>query len=308
MKKICLPQTVHLRIFIFSAILALAGLFYTPQLDAGIYKWVDEKGVIHYSNRLTSDSGNVEIVSPEYKHDEAADQERVKDDQKTKDALTEEIKTEEQQASGAEQKKLEKEQKKLTEAKQNQPDLSAYGCFSPSYSILMGRGTFQPIIPRNLSEVEYQELKKLFKGLDGFWVGNAQAIGCTESEGEVLEQTEHYSIKSEATMDQTGQFILLSDLYSRENGSSVNQTLYFYLSEEQLASVPNIKVSDIELISVSSDELVYLVKSKVGGRGMLRHEIVTAIKKTGERSFSLERFLYFNGRLISKSICHLERL
>ena len=126
MKKICLPQTVHLRIFIFSAILALAGLFYTPQLDAGIYKWVDEKGVIHYSNRLTSDSGNVKIVFPEYKHDEVADQERVKDDQKTKDALTEEIKTEEQQASGAEQKKLEKEQKKLTEAKQNQPDLSAY--------------------------------------------------------------------------------------------------------------------------------------------------------------------------------------
>ena len=172
----------------------------------------------------------------------------------------------------------------------------------------MGRGTFQPIIQRDLSEVEYQELKKLFKGLDGFWVGNAQAIGCTESEGEVLEQVEHYSIKSEATMDHTGQFILLSDLYSRENGSSVNQTLYFYLSEEQLASVPNIKVSDIELISVSSDELVYLVKSLVGGRGMLRHEIVTAIKKTGEKSFSLERFLYFNGRLISKSICHLERL
>jgi hypothetical protein len=173
----------------------------------------------------------------------------------------------------------------------------------------MGRGTFEPIILRDLSEVEYQELKKLFRGLDGYWVGNAQAIGCTESEGKVLEQMEQYSIKLKATMHRTGQFILLSDLYSSENGSSENQTLYFYLSEEQLASVPNIKVSDIELISVSFDELVYLEKRlRVGGRGMLRHEIVTAIKKTGEKSFSLERFLYFNGRLISKSICHLERL
>jgi len=36
MKKICLPQTVHWRIFIFSAILALTGLFCTPQLDAEI--------------------------------------------------------------------------------------------------------------------------------------------------------------------------------------------------------------------------------------------------------------------------------
>ena len=51
MKKMCLPQTVHWRIFIFSAILALTGLFFTSQLDAEIYKWVDEKGVIHYSDQ-----------------------------------------------------------------------------------------------------------------------------------------------------------------------------------------------------------------------------------------------------------------
>jgi hypothetical protein len=38
-------QTVHWRIFIFSAILALTGLFCTPQLDAEIYQWVDENGV-----------------------------------------------------------------------------------------------------------------------------------------------------------------------------------------------------------------------------------------------------------------------
>lgn len=295
-------QTVHWRIFIFPAILALTGLLCKPQLDARIYQWVDGNGVIHYSNKLPADDRNGIKAFDEYPHNESEHIDRLETDQKELDEPIEIINKEKQQTSGEKQKKIEK-------AKQYQPDLFAYGCFSPSYSILMGRGTFEPIIPRDLSEVEYQELKKLFKGLDGFWVGNAQAIGCTESEGEVLEQMEHYSIKSKATMHRTGQFILLSDLYSRENGSSENQTLYFYLSEEQLASVPNIKVSDIELISVSSDELVYLEKRlRVGGRGMLRHEIVTAIKKTGERSFSLERFLYFNGRLISKSICHLERV
>ena len=118
MKKMCLPQTVHWRIFIFSAILALTGLFFTSQLDAEIYKWVDEKGVIHYGNILPADSGNVKIVSREYRHDIAADQKRVKADQKIIDTLTEEIKTEEQQASVDKQKKLE-------EAKQNQPPLFA---------------------------------------------------------------------------------------------------------------------------------------------------------------------------------------
>jgi hypothetical protein len=90
--------TVHWRIFIFSAILALTGLFCTPQLNAEIYQWVDEKGVKHYSNTPPADAGNAKIVSGEYQHDEAADQKRVKTDQKKLDALTEKIKKEEQQA------------------------------------------------------------------------------------------------------------------------------------------------------------------------------------------------------------------
>jgi hypothetical protein len=95
MKKICLPQMVHWRIIIFSAILALTGLFCTSQLDAEIYQWVDENGVKHYSNMPPANAGNVKIVSGEYRHDEAADQKRVKTDQKKIDAFTEKIKKEE---------------------------------------------------------------------------------------------------------------------------------------------------------------------------------------------------------------------
>ncbi len=105
MKKICLPLTVYSRIFIFSAILALTGLFFTPQLNAEIYQWVDENGVKHYSNTPPANSGNAKIVSGEYKHDEAADQKRVKTDQKKLDALTEKIKKEEQQPKAAEEAK-----------------------------------------------------------------------------------------------------------------------------------------------------------------------------------------------------------
>jgi hypothetical protein len=105
MKKICLPQTVHSRIFIFSAIIAFTGLFCTPQLDAEIYQWVDEKGVKHYSNTPPTDAGNAKIVSGEYRHDEAADQKRVKTDQKKIDVLTEKNKKEEQQAKIVEKAK-----------------------------------------------------------------------------------------------------------------------------------------------------------------------------------------------------------
>jgi hypothetical protein len=148
---------MHWRIFIFSAILALTGLFCTPQLDAEIYKWVDEYGVKRYSNMPPENAVNVKTVE-EIQHDEDADQERVKVDQKTLDTLTEEIKKEEQQASVEKQKELEEEQNNLEPAKQNQPPLPTSECFSPSYSIQQGRGVNQAIIPRDLMEGEYEDL------------------------------------------------------------------------------------------------------------------------------------------------------
>jgi hypothetical protein len=289
-------QTVPWRIFIFSAILALTSLFFTPQLDSKIYQWVDENGVKHYSNRPPANAGSVKKVFDEYKHDEAADQERIKTDQKEMDALNEKIKKEEKQASLEEQKKLIEEQKKSMEeqqkleaAKQDQLHWFASGCFSPSYSIQQGRGVFEKIIPRDFIEGEYQDLQKLFKGLDGDWAGNAQVLGCKETDGEVRGQMENYSIKSEGTLNSRGQFVFKSDLYSMEKKTTHHEIFRLYLS------------ADIELISVSSDELVYVEKRQTrSGSGVRQvREIVTTIKKTGEASVSLERVIYLNGRLIS---------
>jgi hypothetical protein len=295
-------QTVHWRILIISAILALTGLFCTPQLDAKIYQWIDENGAKHYSNSPPTNAGNVKIVD-EYEYDEAADQKRVKADQKEMDALTEKIKKEEQQASVEEQKKLE-------EGQQNQPHLFASECFSPSYSIQKGRGVFEAVIPRDLMEGEYQDLQKLFQGLDGNWSGNALVLGCNETPDEGREQIDNYSIKSKGTMQSTGQFVLESSMYSVEKRHTEHKLLRLYLNEEKLAKQPNIKVADIELISVSSNELVYVEKgqTKSGSEARIGREIVTTIKKSGEASFTLERVFYVNGRLISKSIWHLESI
>jgi hypothetical protein len=301
-------QTVHWRIFIIAAILGLTGLFCTTQLDAEIYKWVDEKGVIHYSNSFPADSENAIIVSREYEHDEAADQERVKADQKTIDTLTEEIKTEEQQARVEKEKKLEEEQKKLTETKQNQPTLSASECFSPSYSIQQGRGVNEAIIPRDLMEGEYQDLQKLFQGLKGNWEGNAFVLVCEGTQDEVHKVFDDYSVKSEGKLLSTGQFDLKSTLHSQERKETHNENLHLYLDPKKLTSEPNISVANIELISVSSDELAYVEKrqNRSGSGTFLMGETATTIKKTGEASFSLKKILYFNGRLTTINTWHLE--
>jgi len=300
--------TVHWRIFIFSAILALMGLFFTLQLDAEIYQWVDENGVKHYSNMPPADAGNAKIVSGEYRHDEAADQERVKADQKAIDALTEETKTEEQQASVEKQKKLEEEQKKLTEVKQTQPPLSVSECLSPSYSIQQGRGVNEAIIPRDLMEGEYQDLQELFQSLEGNWEGNALVLVCEGTQDKVRKVVDEYSVKSEGKMPTTGQFDLKATLYSQEKKGTHHENLRLYLDSKKLTSEPNISIADIELILVSSDELAYVEKrqSRSGSGASEMRETVTTFKKAGEASFLLERILYFNGRLITISTWHLE--
>ena len=116
-EKMSSKYTVHWRIFIFAATLALTGLFGAPQLDAEIYQWVDENGVKHYSNTPPADAGSVKIVSGEYRHDEAADQKRVKGDRKTMDALTGKNEKEEKQANVAEKAKA---------AEDTQADASCY--------------------------------------------------------------------------------------------------------------------------------------------------------------------------------------
>jgi hypothetical protein len=114
-------------------------------------------------------------------------------------------------------------------------------------------------------------------------------------------------------MDSSGQFVLDSTLSSRKKKTRQHETLRLYLSAEKLASEPNISVADIELISVSRDELTYVKKSRrkqsrsSGGGGMVKvQETETTIKKTGATSFVFEKLIYLQGKLITISTWHLE--
>jgi hypothetical protein len=308
MKKICMPHTGHWRIFIFSAILALAGFVCTLQLNAEIYQWVDENGVKHYSNSPPAKAENVKILSGGYRYDEAADQERAKVDQKTIDTLTEEIKTEEQQVQMEKQKiLLEKEQKNLEDAKKNQPILFSSECFSPSYSIQQGRGKFEAVIPRELMASEYRNLQELFQSLDGEWEGNAMELVCEETQGKVRKMVENYSVKSEVKMRSRRQFDLQATLYSMKKRESHQESIRLYLDPKKLASKPDTSTPDIELISVSPDELVYVEneQDRSGSGALLVRERVVTIKKTVKASFLFETINYYNGMLVTVTTCNL---
>lgn len=310
MDRICLPQIVQWCIFIFSIILALMGLFCAEQLNADIYQWVDENGVKHFSNASPANAGNAKIVFDEHQHDEAADENRVKTDQKTIDALIEEIKKKEQQAKAIVEKQV-----KFMNVKQNQQSLFGSKCFGPSYSIQQGRGVRHGIVPRYLMPGEFDDLLELFESLRGDWYGAAWGRTCKDINGEVYQEINNYTIKSEGTMHSRGQFILKSNLYSRESKSTHLDALPLYLDPKKLTTQEGISVSDLELISVSSDHLIYVQKGAtllpgIGDQVALRkdreREFVTTIIKTGINSFSFERLFYISGKLKTINTWHLE--
>ena len=310
MDRICRPQIVQWRILIFSTILAMMALFCARQLNADIYQWVDKNGVKHFSNAPPANAGNAKIVFDEHRRDKAADENRVKTDQKTIEALIEEEKRKEQQA-----KAIWEKQQKFMNVRQNQQSLFGSSCFGPSYSVQQGRGVRHGIVPRYLMPGEFEELLALFESLKGDWYGAAWERTCKDFKGEVYQVINNFTIKSEGRMHSRGQFILKSNLYSRESNSTRLEAIPLYLDPKKLTTQEGISVSDLELISVSSDYLVYVQKgapslSAEGDQMTLlkdrQREFVTTIKKTGKGSFSFERLFYIGGRLKTINIWHLE--
>ena len=227
-----------------------------------------------------------------------------------------EIKQEEQLARIEKQKRLKEEQvrldaqARLEKERENRPPISPSTCFSPSYSIQQGRTIYERIIPSYIGESEYIDLQKLFQGLEGEWSGDGWVLFCTQTDGIVNEELDNYSINSIGRVHRgTGEFVIESALHNRDRWTKEDNILRLYLSEKILAENANLAVPDIELISVSSDELVYVNKRKnrrvSGPRRFL--ERVNTIKKTSETSFLLERIVYLGGMLRSISSWHLER-
>jgi len=311
MKKIWMPQTLVGRVLIFGAILAATGFFCALGLHADIYQWLDENGVTHYSNSPPQQVENFEKMSDEYRYDEAADQERVKADQKAIDELTEESDKEKQKVHVEQQTKIfEEEQKESEAAGENRPHLFTSECFSPSYSVQQGRGAFEAVIPRELMTGEYRNLQALFGSLDGKWAGNAMATACEGSPDSIRKVVDTYSVESEGRMVATAsgkQFDLETNFYSMEKRESHQENFRFYLDSKKLALEPDISTSDIELITISPNKLVYVKNTQPRNQSgaFSARETVVAIEKTGNASFLVEKFHYYNGMMVAVDTWHL---
>ena len=188
-------------------------------------------------------------------------------------------------------------------------NLYAVECFSPPPSVLNGRGLFEDIVSRHLSQLEQTDLKSLFESLEGDWAGTAEVFICDSREGVLEKQTEAYSLKAEIEMDRSGNFFLGVEFYSREKNSRHQDGIRLYLNGPVLSMEPNNNISDIEILAASYDELSYVKKSRrtSGSGAPTVQEFVITIKKLDDSSFVFERVFFLRGRLISINTWHLEK-
>ena len=189
----------------------------------------------------------------------------------------------------------------------------AFECYSPPPSVEEGREVFEQIKPRDLVDDEHRDLGELLQSLAGRWTGNAEVEACRDMGDEFITETEEYSIESKIDWRRSGEFSINSSLSSQKKRTKHQNRLYLCLNRKRLATVCNVAVSNIELIKAASDELVYVQKTSKrpdrlhgeGGSDKVR-ETITAIQKTGDTSFTLEKLIYLQGKLTSKETWQLD--
>jgi hypothetical protein len=189
----------------------------------------------------------------------------------------------------------------------------ALDCYSDSPSVAEGRTVSEHIRPRDLADGEHQDLEKLLQSLAGKWSGTVEVESCRDIEDEVVTETEEYSVESKIDWRRSGQFSIKSSLSSEAKRSTHQDVLYLCLNRQRLSTVCNLAVSNIELMTVASDELVYVQKTskrpnrlygEVGSDKV--RETITAIKKNGDSSFTLVKLIFPQGKLAVKETWQLD--
>lgn len=178
---------------------------------------------------------------------------------------------------------------------------NAQECFAPSPSVMSGIDIYEPVRPRTVSTWEHQNLEQLFTHLDGEWRGGGEALVCEGKKGESLKENRiRYEVTAEGEISSSNFLTFEAALYDAKEGITRHERIRLLLESDRLR-VSRGGFGDIQLLKVSSRELVYLEKYRqqsITGTGGVMKEVLTIIK-AGPFSFYLERSVFTQGELSS---------
>lgn len=275
-------------------------LLLVPLAHAEIYKWVDDKGRIHYSDEKPEGQ---QVLEEEI---------RIKNDQlqfmgKKEEALLESFDTEraEQQKQSTQQQTVTEEPKEITNKRSM---LDAYYCFEPSPANTPTGISYLEINPRELTGGQIDMLEEIFGTMQGDWRGSAESFECFGTEDKPEKRKQHYQALADATVAISSALRFVVDLNAREQGVHRQDIYQFYLEDEKLRLGSPGKAGDVELSHLTEKGFRIYQKQWQGrqGPGRVFAESLTQISLDGERLY-FERFNFYQGVLGDMKIMELQK-
>ena len=275
-------------------------LLLVPLAHAEIYKWVDEKGVIHYSDEKPEGQ---QVLQQEIE---------IKNEQLQFMHEKDEALLESFDAERAEQKKQDLQQQTQTTEQDKINDrgsvLDAYFCFEPSPANTPTGISYLEINPRELTGGQIDMLEEIFGYIEGDWRGRAEGFECFGTEDKPEKRKQTYQAQADATIGVSSALRLVVDLNLRDQGVHQQDSYLFYLEDKKLRLGSPGKAGDVELSHLTEKGFRIYQKQWQGRHGSVRTfvESLTQISLDGDRLY-FERFNFYQGVLGDMKIMELQK-
>jgi len=264
-----------------------------PIASAGIYKWVDENGLVHYGECPPSECKSEEIqLAPE------PSQESIR---QTKERIRK-IRNYEKKTSKDYKKPAQIESTKLTK----QPAISSHDnsqCFEKLESSWNGKikDTREEVVPLILDKSQVSDIRNILNQLKGRSNGAMVETRCLSPKGTPPIKTFHYDFDWEADWKEKNLFLIIQRTTGIENRAKYRRFFRFLLDQGLLrytSGTSDIVIDinrpqfDVGILNVDSSKLTFYFR----GGGHIRRTRVISLRSE-KNEFVLSEHYYVQGEL-----------
>lgn len=286
------------RLGLLKSLALLCGSIVVFTVNAEIYKWIDDKGNVHYGEcpPESCDSQEIKIVSPPSDQTIRETQDRIKRIQMYQKKLSED---------------RAKDRKQI--AKPLVSKVIDLECFTSIGDLWEGKiqDTREKFERKSIADSALHKLKNYFSALKGSWKGNMEDTECVQPDATPPQKTYHYDTYLDARWKTEQLFEITAELEGDERDASLqSQFFWFLLSSDGLRFrramseiVPDLDKTkyDVEILTARNDTLTFYFQRG----GTLRRVNVFVIQQK-ERGFTIRELYFVQGTLAGKRFWVME--
>lgn len=279
-------------------------LLITSLSGAEVYKWVDDKGKVHYGDCPPPDCASKEVPvvpAPTAEAVEAAKERlrRLQESEKRSRKIPEEA------APSTETTRA------TTPAGKGLREIE---CFTPLAKAWGGgiADSREGPTRKPLTDAALHQTRALFGALQGSWTGTIVETNCIAADATPATETNNFDVRLEGRWEHEPIFRLEAKLHGRETRDVMRQFYWFapgrdglraYAAPTDLSVEIDIPGNDVEIIEVRGGELAFFWRH---GRGGVREASVFSLRRAGQ-GFKISEFFFLQGTCSGKRIWTIRR-